>query len=77
MRFIVIAFIAVLSGCSYKADIIRYASEANDTAVSDAEFVICRGASIGAIRRAYGSSERSVVWRKLCLDESEFSPVEQ
>ena len=61
-----------LSGCAYKGDVIRYAAEANDTAVADAEFVLCRGASVGSIRRAYGTPDRTQVWKDLCLDRSDF-----
>lgn len=67
---ILIAALALLGGC---ASVIQRAAEANDSALESAEWTICNGASVGSIRRAYGSADRAAVWRQLC-DQAGFDP---
>lgn len=50
------------------------ASEINDEALNTAEFTICHGASVGSIRRHYGSPEKSKIWAELCNSVDDFSP---
>ena len=57
-----------LSGCAYVPVAIDRAAAANDEAVTSAEWVICKGASIGSIRRAYG--DRPEVWAQLCKENA-------
>lgn len=71
-----IVFALVASGCAYVPVAVDKASQANDEAVTSAEFVICRGASIGSIRRAFG--DRPDVWAGLCLEPiTEFFATEK
>jgi hypothetical protein len=56
----------MLSGCAYVPVAIDRAAAANDEAVTSAEWVICKGASVGSIRRAYG--DRPEVWAELCRE---------
>lgn len=63
-----------LSGCGQTqiGDRIRDAikergAEVYDTGLENAEFFICRGASVGAVMRRYGSDvEKAQAWRTLC-----------
>lgn len=59
---------AVLSGCAYVPVVANRAADANDEAVRSAEWVICKGASVGSIRRAYG--DRPAVWADLCRESA-------
>jgi hypothetical protein len=65
-----------LSSCSTIDGLVTKGSEINDEAVRAAEFALCHGASIGSIRRHYGSEERADVWRKLCAEDKSFTPAE-
>lgn len=57
-----------LSGCAYVPVAIDRAADASDEAVKSAEFIICKGASVGSIRRAYG--DRPEVWAELCRESA-------
>lgn len=58
----------ILSGCAYVPVAVNRAADANDEAVRSAEWVICKGASVGAIRRAYG--DRPDIWADLCRESA-------
>jgi hypothetical protein len=58
----------MMTGCAYMPMAIDYASQKNDEAVRSAEWMICKGASVGAIRRAYG--DRADVWAELCRESA-------
>lgn len=77
MKFAVTLFIAILiglSGCARLQKVVRAGADANDNAVKAAIFTICRGASIGAIRREFGKDPQSVfAWGALCSRKG-FSP---
>jgi len=76
MNQILIAFLTIiLTGCVTLNDGIRMAAETNDKAVKTAEFTICYGATIGSIRRSYGSPDRQQVWKDLCNGKDNFVPV--
>ena len=65
-------------GCASTSEIVHRGAELNDDAVGAAQFVICRGASIGAIRRAYGQNEfDTMIWREFCdqADADVFTPL--
>jgi hypothetical protein len=64
--FLVGLMVLILSGCVLGPTITEQASDANDEAVRSAEFVLCRGASVGSIRRAFG--DRPEVWAALCKE---------
>lgn len=70
MKTAIVLFSLLLTGCSTLDTVIQTGAEANDTAVQAAEFTLCQGASIGAIRRAYG--DRPAIWRELCSDNFSF-----
>lgn len=62
-----------LAGCESMGRITDAGAEANDEAIHAAETVICRAASVGSVRRAYG--DRPEAWRQLCEPGADFSPV--
>lgn len=71
MKLVCLFALLCLSGCAgldaYKAGAVDTLSKANDTALHDAEFVICRGVSIGAWIREYGANAQAAeAWRVLC-----------
>ena len=71
---IILAAIILLSGCSTLSGLADKAGEINDEALNTAEFTICHGASVGSIRRHYGSPERSKIWAELCNSVDDFNP---
>lgn len=64
--------VLILTGCS-ASPVIQRAADANDRAVSAAEFTICYGASVGSIRRAF--AHRQDVWELLCSADNDFTPI--
>lgn len=73
---LVIALLA-LSGCTQALKVADEAGRINDQALLSAEFVMCRGASVGSVRRNFGSKERAELWKKLCTgygQEDNFTP---
>lgn len=56
-----------LSGCTTLAPGVQRAADAYDESLQAAELWMCRGASVGAVVRAYGhSDEQWAAWRTLC-----------
>lgn len=68
------AVLVLLTGCSSVDRITTAGAKASDQAISAAEFTICHGASVGSIRRSYGSPERSRIWADLCNSADSFEP---
>ena len=67
--------LALLAGCSTLTNIVSAGAQANDAAAQAAEVTICRGISIGAWVRNYGSDpEKAKAWRELCQDQIEVLP---
>lgn len=67
---ITIALVGLLSsaGCAYVPVAVDRAADANDDAVRSAEWVLCKGASVGSIRRAF--NDRPDVWADLCRESA-------
>lgn len=75
---IILTALAVFTSCTKINSGIETVSKVNDQALHAAEFTICKGASVGSIRRNYGSKERAELWRQLCTgygQEDNFSPI--
>lgn len=69
------ALLISLTGCSTLGDLVNAGAKVNDAAAESAEVTICRGISIGAWVRAYGSDpEKAKAWRVLCDDKIEVLP---
>jgi len=68
-----------LAGCGFTTtgDRVRdatkqYGAQAMDEGLANAEFFICRAASVGSVYRRYGrSKETAQAWKTLCLDNPE------
>lgn len=70
--FITIAALYFIVGCSALEALADYGAKANDEAVRDSKFILCKGASIGAILRAFDTKEEAQGWIQICLgDEKE------
>jgi uncharacterized lipoprotein len=66
----------LISGCGTIEKVISKGAEVNDKALNAAEFTICKGATVGSIRRHYSTAEQAKVWRDLCNSIDDFSPEE-
>lgn len=66
MRTLILVFPFLLSGCSVIGTAIEHAANANDTAVQSSLFTLCRGASIGSIRREFNTPEKAQTYSELC-----------
>lgn len=67
---IIVALLLALTGCGTLTNLVSAGASANDAAAQAAEVTICRGISIGAWVRAYGSdAEKAKAWRALCSDQ--------
>ena len=65
----------LLSGCSALSGLVSKGAEGNDAAAQAAEVTICRGISIGAWVRNYGSDPaKAAAWKSLCSDQIEVLP---
>lgn len=66
--------VLAVSACSQSSVIRAKVSQGYDKALDTAEFTLCYAASIGSIRRKYGTSpDKMEAWRRLCSEVS-FSP---
>ena len=67
--------LSTLAGCSTLSGLVDAGAKANDAAAVSAEVAICRGISIGAWVRAYGSDPaKAKAWRVLCDERLEALP---
>lgn len=75
---VAIAIAGVLSSvaaCSTIQKIADYGADANDELVKDSKFVLCKGASIGAILREFDTRDKAEGWLKICLDANDAPPL--
>ena len=72
---LVLAVSVVLAGCSsaHLRVATDAAARANDDVVESAMFAMCRGASVGSIRRKFNTHDKAQLWLRLCA-ESVFTP---
>ena len=68
---LITTFVITLTGCGILPNAIEKGSEINDGAVSASLFTLCRGASIGAIRREFGTPEKAETYSKLCGESAQ------
>ena len=71
----VIILLVLLSGCSTLDKLSGYGAEANDEALRSSKFMICKGASIGAVMREFNTKEKAEGWVKICLGEKDAIPL--
>jgi len=67
-RILTVLPLLVLFGCDTVPvkELANRGADLNDDALEAAEFTVCYGASVGSIRRKYGSSELAKIWREFC-----------
>ena len=76
-------FALVLASCgltpqgdALRAALAGSAAQAMDEGLINAEFFVCKAASVGSIQRRYGQSEDLTnAWRTLCLPDRDKTPV--
>lgn len=67
---LIVVGVLFLGGCGYldaiRGTVSTKGAEVNDQLLNDAEWFICYGASVGSVRRAYGTPGMSDIYRSLC-----------
>lgn len=64
--------LVLLSGCTVVKSGITTAAKVNDKALTSALFTLCKGVSIGSIRRKFDTEELSEVWNQMCKENQGF-----
>jgi len=63
-------------GSALRAALTGTATQAMDEGLINAEFFMCKAASVGSIQRRYGQSEDLAdAWRTLCLPGRDNAPI--
>lgn len=76
MRTITIACLALLLATACSARFKERGAEVMDKILADAEWVMCRAASVGSVQRRYGQSiELAEAYQKLCLEPDKIMVV--
>ena len=71
--------ILLLGGCGFtpygdfaRGAVTEYGAQAMDEGLVNAEFFVCRAASVGSVVRRYGkSAETAEAWKTLCLSSAD------
>ena len=77
MKIILLSLLVVLSGCAdYRALVGSRGAEAADVALQDAEWVVCKASTAGALERKYAlysdtGGPKAISWRGLCYGVGE------
>lgn len=72
---LILSALLTLTGCSTFSNLVDAGEKANDAAAVAAETTICRGISIGAWVRHYGSdADKAKAWKVLCNDQIKAMP---
>ena len=59
-------------GDAARSAVADYGARAMDEGLANAEFFVCEAASVGSVKRRYGTSEeRAEAWRTLCRRDSD------
>ena len=67
MRHLILSAPLALSGCANLGELAQEGADAADKALVGAEFVVCRGDSVGAIMRRYAATpELWNAWLTIC-----------
>lgn len=78
-KVLIVVLAAVLTSCA-QTDVARTQAVdtlagASDRAREDAELILCRGITVGAWVRAYGTdAERAAAWKTLCSNQVKATP---
>lgn len=79
MRIIFILLITILPGCAYldaaRGLAVARGEQVSDSARDNAEFMLCRGITVGAWLRRFGdSADLANAWRTLCSEQIKQAP---
>lgn len=72
---IAVFIILTLSGCATVNRVLDFGAAVNDEAVDSAQFTLCNAASIGSIRREFDTPEKVETWKRLCANDTDFTPA--
>ncbi len=77
MKLLIIVLLTLfIASCSTMSALFSKGAELNDDALTAAEAVICKAASIGSIMRRYGiSEEKALAWKELCSDHNNAADI--
>jgi len=67
--FITVIALCFVTGCAMLEKVADYGAKANDEAVRDSKFILCKAASIGAILREFDTKEEAKGWIQICLGD--------
>ncbi len=85
IRFLApLALALLLAACGFtsQGDLVRkgiaeYGAQAMDEGLVNAEFFVCRAASVGSVIRRYGRSrETAEAWKTLCQGDADVDIIE-
>ena len=72
----VVGLLLLLSACSAVNTIATKGAEISDTALTNAEWMMCKGASVGSVKRRYGVTlERANLYREFCDGSGEANVI--
>jgi len=79
VKYLILVWVLLLSGCQTIGGFFNIAADANDKALLSAEVTICRAASVGAVIRRYNTKEKAEAWKefvvKVCTKSDEKVPL--
>ena len=80
MKWFIVAAMVLVSGCASmdiaKKAVAIKAAEISDTALSDAVWWTCKGASVGSVQRKYGlTRDRADMYKEFCFGQSDANIV--
>lgn len=75
LTLITLICILPLAGCTLLSKSIETGTRLNDDAITASMFTLCRGASIGSLRRNFTSVERDVLWSILGCPDKPITPI--
>ncbi|MGI9489049.1 MAG: hypothetical protein ACR2RF_24825 [Geminicoccaceae bacterium] len=75
MRYILITLALLAGGCGFttqgnavRQGVATYGAQAMDEGLANAEWFVCKAASVGSVQRRYGTSQaKANAWKQLCL----------
>ena len=73
---IILSLTLFITSCSTMSALFSKGAKINDDALTAAEAVICKGASIGSIMRRYGKTQaQAMAWKELCSDHNNAADI--
>ena len=76
MKMIIALSALLMTGCANTGVIGEAALTLSKNTLAGAEWTICEGSRVGAVRDSFGSPERAQVWRDLCGLDNYLNPLD-